>query len=268
MPDILPAADRHPARLQGETGLRRARQGLIDAAPVLIAILPVGLLFGALSAAQGLTVLDAVLMSATMYAGASQLVAIDLFGQAIPFWAIVLSVFAVNFRHILYSAALTPIIRGERWPTKVGVFALLVDPQFAMAERRHERGHPFSKAWYFAFGLALYSIWIATSWIGASFGQLIRDPDALALDMIFPIYFLGLVMGFRKRAHWAPVVLVSAVVSAAVFHAPALGIDWLGAPWHVSLGGLAGILVAALLAPPADPVVAEPEPVLAGGETR
>ncbi|MEM7566784.1 MAG: AzlC family ABC transporter permease, partial [Pseudomonadota bacterium] len=125
----------------------RARQGLIDVVPVVVAILPVGLLFGALSVAKGITVLDAVLMSATMYAGASQLVAIDLFGQSIPFWAIVLSVFAVNFRHILYSAALTPIVKGQGWLTKLGVFALLVDPQFAMTERRHEQGHRFSKAW-------------------------------------------------------------------------------------------------------------------------
>ena len=44
-------------------------------------------------------------MSATVYAGASQMVGIELFGNKVPPWLIVLSIFAVNFRHVLYSAS-------------------------------------------------------------------------------------------------------------------------------------------------------------------
>ncbi len=38
------------------------------------------------------------------------------------------------------------------------------------------------------------------------FGGLIANPHALGLDFLLPIYFLGLVMGFRKRPFWLPVV--------------------------------------------------------------
>ena len=226
-------------------------KGVAESLAVLVAVSPVGLLFGALAVAKGLTVGDAMLMSMTVFAGASQIVAIELFEQSVPAWAILPSVLAVNFRHVLYSAAMTPIVRARSVPEKAAIFALLIDPQFALTQRRAEGGLPFSMAWYLGLGLTTYAFWIAATWIGASFGRLIEDPQAWALDMLFPIYFLGLVMGFRGRRHWGLVVLTSGIVSAFVYHAPSLGLPWLGAPWHVSLGALAGILVATLMPPKA-----------------
>ncbi|KAB2751556.1 AzlC family ABC transporter permease, partial [Brucella anthropi] len=40
---------------------------------------------------------EAVFMSSIIYAGASQMVGLDLFGQNIAPWMIVMSIFAVNF---------------------------------------------------------------------------------------------------------------------------------------------------------------------------
>jgi predicted branched-subunit amino acid permease len=81
---------------------------------------------------------------------------------------------------------------------------------------------------------------VVLSAAGAVFGKLIPDPHALGLDFLLPIYFLGLVMEFRGRPTWLPVVAVSAVASIAAYH-------FIGSPWHVSVGALAGIAFAALL---------------------
>ena len=62
-----------------------------------------------------------------------------------------------------------------------------------------------------------------------TFGNLIPDPHALGIDFLLPIYFLGLVMGFRKRPLWLPVVAVSAVASIIAYKT-------VGSPWHVSIG--------------------------------
>ena len=215
--------------------------------PVWIAVVPVGLLFGAVAVQNGLTVGDAVLASAIIYAGASQLVAVELYGQSVPVWAIVLSVFAVNFRHVLYSAAISPVVR--RWSTVTRWIGLhfLIDPQFALAEVERERGRRIGPAWYFGLGIPIYALWIALAWLGATFGRLIENPVAFGFDMILPVYFLALVMGFRGRRNWLPVVLVSGVAATLVYHLPALG-----SPWHVSIGGLAGVLAAALMPPRLD----------------
>jgi branched chain amino acid efflux pump len=205
--------------------------------PIIIAVLPFGLLFGALAIDNGLSTFETVLMSAAVFGGASQMVGIELFGQKVAPWLIVLSIFAVNFRHVLYSAAFGRRIAA--WPplSKAVGFFLLTDPQFAETENRVEQGKPLSIAWYLGMGLPIWSCWVVEAGLGAYFGQLVPDPRAFGLDFLLPIYFLGLVMSFRKRPLWLPVVAVSAVASVVAYRL-------VGSPWDITVGALAGIAVA------------------------
>ncbi|MEZ5812090.1 MAG: AzlC family ABC transporter permease [Rhizobiaceae bacterium] len=207
--------------------------------PVMLAAAPFGALFGTLAINNGLTVGEAVLMSATIFGGASQMVGIELFGQEVAPWLIVLSIFAVNFRHVLYSASSGRRMAG--WPPlkrAIGFF-FLTDPQYAEAERRHENRRPVTPVWYFGMALPLYVSFVMLSWLGAVFGRLIADPEAFGLDYLLPIYFLSLVMAFRKRPLWLPVVAASAAASIVAYQT-------VGSPWHVSIGAVAGVLVAAV----------------------
>jgi len=215
-------------------------EGALKALPVIISAGPFAILFGAVAVANGQTVAEAALMSATVYAGASQLVGIELFGQAVPMWIVVLSILAVNFRHILYSAALTPFIDHFTLPQKLLSFFLLTDPQFAEAVARGESGRTVSFPWYFGFGAMIYVPWVAMSAVGGALGSVIGNPADYGIDVLLPIYFLGLVLGFRKRGNFLLIVTVSAVVSVAAQHV-------VGTPWHISIGALAGVLLAALL---------------------
>ena len=49
------------------------RRGVIDILPVVTAAVPIGLLFGTLAAAKGIAPTEAVLMSASVFAGMSAL---------------------------------------------------------------------------------------------------------------------------------------------------------------------------------------------------
>ena len=208
--------------------------------PVTVASAPFAFLFGVIATDNGFSVWEAVLMSATVYAGASQMVGLELFGQAIAPWLVVVSIFAVNFRHVLYSAALGR--RIGHWPIlqqTVGFF-VLTDPQYAEAEIKGEAGEKVTFAWYIGMGAIIYVPWVIESGLGAMFGKLIPDTHALGIDFLLPIYFLGLVMGFRKRPMWLPVVIVSAIVSVIAYRT-------VGSPWNVSIGAAAGILLAAAM---------------------
>ncbi len=88
----------------------------------------------------------------------------------------------------------------------------------------------------------IYICWVIEAGLGAAFGGLIPNPHALGLDFLLPIYFLGLVMDFRKRPLWVPVVSVSAAASIAAYYL-------VGSPWHVSIGAAAGIALAAMMPP-------------------
>lgn len=221
--------------------------------PVVVASAPFGILFGAIAAQNGLSVGEAMLMSATIYAGASQMVGLELFGQRVAPWLIVISIFAVNFRHILYSAAVGR--RIGHWPTwqKTVGFFFLVDPQYAETERRGEAGEPIGFVWYMGMAFPIYVCWIAESGIGAAFGALIPDTYALGLDFLLPIYFFGLVLGFRGRPLWLPIVLASSAASILAY-------KYVGSPWHVSIGALVGVLLAAAMPPPRLTAMATPRP--------
>jgi predicted branched-subunit amino acid permease len=215
-------------------------EGVRQGTPVCISAAPFGALFGAVAVANGQTIAEALLMSMTLFAGASQLVGIELFGQKIAAWVIVLSIFAVNFRHILYSAAMAPFVRHFSASEKFVTFFLLTDPQFAETVRRGEARGKGSFSWYLGFGLVIYVPWQVMTVLGATFGKLIGDPKLIGIDVLLPIYFMAIVLGFRKRANFLPVVAISGAVSVIAFHT-------VGSPWHVSIGAVAGMLLAAML---------------------
>lgn len=217
-------------------------RGMRRAVPVIIATLPFAILFGVLAVDSGLTVFETVLMSATIFAGASQLVGLNLFGHHVAPWIIVLSIFAVNFRHVLYSAAVGRHMEGWSPFRKAVGFFFLVDPQFAESERRALEKKPVTFAWYMGMGLPLYAFWVFDSWLGAAFGSYIPDTRSLGIEFLLPIYFLGLLMEFRGRPLFLPVVVTGAV-AAIVAH------ETVGSPWHVTIGALAGILVAVVMPP-------------------
>lgn len=216
-------------------------RGMRTGIPILVASSPFAILFGAMAVENGLTVVEATLMSAAIFAGASQMVGLELFGLSVAPWLIVFSIFAVNFRHVLYSAALGRNVPHWSPVTKAVAFFFLVDPVFAESERRVENGRPVTLGWYMGVGGPMYLSWILMSWAGAEFGsRVMPDAHAIGLDFLLPIYFLGLVMGFRARPRWLPVVLISAVASVLAFF-------FIGSPWHVTVGALMGVLLAAFL---------------------
>jgi 4-azaleucine resistance transporter AzlC len=216
-----------------------ALDGVRDIMPAVIATIPFGLVFGALSLQAGLKLAESVGMSALTSAASAQFVALQLWVHPLPFWAIVLSVAAVNIRHILYGAALGRKLQHWPVPTRYLAFALLTDTTYALAELRP--GPRLSAAYYFGMGVPIYLVWIATTWLGFVFGAVIRDPNALGFDFILTAYFIFLIAGFRRRRNALPVIAASAAGSVAAYLA-------LGSPWHFAGGALAGIAVAILLA--------------------
>ncbi|HWT31556.1 MAG TPA: AzlC family ABC transporter permease [Propylenella sp.] len=216
-------------------------RGLRDIFPIMVATVPFGIVFGALAAQQGLTLAENLLMSGLVYAGASQFVALQFWTHPLPFWTILASVLAVNLRHVLYSAAMGRKIGHWPVPARYAGFALLVDPTFALAELRG--GPRLSVAYYFGIGVPLYLNWVTCTGIGALFGNLIADPQAIGLDFVVTAYFIFLIVGFRKRPNALPVIVASAAGSILAYLTA-------GPPWHFAGGAAAGMAIAAALAKP------------------
>ncbi|KQT50894.1 branched-chain amino acid ABC transporter permease [Aureimonas sp. Leaf454] len=225
------------------TASSEARAALREILPVLVVTVPFGAVYGTVAAGQGLTIAETLGLSATIFAGASQLAAIQMIGLGSPLWVVIVSVFALNFRHVLYSASIGRHLQRFSPVEKALAFFLLTDPSFGSAEARAAE-RPLTKTFYFTYNIILYVTWLGASAIGAIFGGLIEDPHAAGLDFVLPIYFLTLLMAFRTRANFLPIVLASGIASALIYVT-------LGAPWHITLGAFGGILYAVLKPTPA-----------------
>ena len=216
--------------------------GFKDSIPIIFAVSPFGALFGAAAIAAGLTPSEAILSSMVMFAGASQFVFIEVNGLDVPAWSVVLAVFAVNFRMILYSASLGRKMTAFSTLQKYFSFLLLTDPAWAASEARHD-SQGLRPAYFMGYAIPLYLLWIGVTAHGVSFGRLIDDPVKFGFDFLLPVYFLTILMGFRKRPRWLPIVLVSGIASVLIY-------KFVGPPWHISLGALIGVGVAAMLPVP------------------
>ncbi len=214
-------------------------EGVRDILPVMVATTPFGMVFGALAMKQGFSVFETLLMSGSVYGGASQFVALQMWTDPLPFWTILMSALAVNLRHVLYSASLGR--RMMHWPatTRYAGFAFLTDPIFALAVS--QGGPRLGAGYYFGLGLPLYVNWLVATAIGAILGNFIRRPEAIGLDFVVTAYFLVLILGFRKQPKALPVIAASAAAALAA---------WLliGSPWHFAAGATAGMATAAILA--------------------
>ncbi len=206
----------------------------------MFAVAVTGALFGATAINNGLTFWQAIGSSASVFAGASQFVFLDLFNLKVPVWSILLAVFAVNFRHVLYSASIGRYMNNFTWFQRYAGFFFLSDPSFGAGEKKAAEGR-LTPAYFFGFGASLYPVWLMSTATGAWLGNLVEDPKVLGLDMLMSLYFLTLLMGFRARPNWLTVVLASGIASAIIYKT-------LGSPWHITLGSLFGIAVAIFMA--------------------
>jgi 4-azaleucine resistance transporter AzlC len=216
------------------------RLGFLDILPILLAAFPIGLLWGTLAGRAGLSALETGLASATIFAGAAQFVAIDLWTNPAPWLLLTVTVFVVNLRHVLMGASLSRHVGTMPGHAMPFLVVLLVDEVWALAERR-AMNSSLTLPYYMGLGLPLLINWVIATVIGSVMGRGLGDPAAYGLDFAFSALFIAILAGFWKGPRTGAVFLAAAATAAIVkLYVP-------GA-WYIALGGIAGMLVALISA--------------------
>ncbi len=215
--------------------LAGALRGARLVVPLLISSFVFGLVTGAAARGAGLSLLEATLMSALVFGGTAQMVALQGWTTPVPVLPIVLTTFAVNSRLIPMSAALRPWFRHYPRATAYGTLMLLVDINWAFAMREQAAGRR-DGAFILGSGLALYVNWVASTALGHEMGGRVADIRAWGIDFIVPAFCAAMLAGVVRRRHDLTPCLVGGAVAAAM----ALLVP---GHWHVLVGGLAGSLV-------------------------
>lgn len=213
------------------------KQGLSDIAPMTIAYAPIAALWGALAASKGLSPLEAVLMSAWCYSGASQFLALDLWGKA-SLAMLAVTAASVSLRHVLMSASVSRQMAGwHRGKASILLF-WLTDEAWAMIERR-ALSKPISPSYFFGVAFPLWPNWFFFTFVGATLGARFGDGKNIGLDFAFAAMFIAVVAGFWKGPRTGGILVASslAAIVARVYFPGA---------WYILAGGIAGMIVGVL----------------------
>jgi len=222
------------------------RDALTDIAPALLAGMPMGLLFGALAGAKGMSPLEVLMMSSLVFAGGAQFAALGLWQAPLPILALVISTALINARHILMSVSLAPKLRRFTMPGRLLGFALMADENWALAERR-ATNRPLTPGYYLGMAVVFWANWVLWSFMGALLGPTLGDPSRFGADFAFVAIFIGLVVALCKGRRRSFGIVTTSAAAAALVHVV------IGSPWHVLAGALAGTAAAAVLHRPGAP---------------
>lgn len=221
------------------------REGLIRGfaliAPALPGVIVFGMAFGAAAAAKGLTLGEAALMSALVYAGMAQMVTLEAWPTQWSWAAIgslALLTAVVNSRMVLMGASLHPWLKAHPKGLNAAHLFFFTDANYLAGSRYHAEGGR-DLGVLIGAGLALWVLWIGCTIPGHLMGALVADPKRFALDLVMPIFFAGMLVplwkGRKAAVPWAVAGLVALLASKT-----------LGGHWFILIGALSGVLFAAL----------------------
>ena len=212
------------------------RRGFIASQPLAVGSLLYGTTFGVLALGSGLSIVEALVMSLTLYSGTGQIAAVGAITAGAGIYATVAAVLLLNARYVLYGAALRPWLSGATPLQAYTTLYLLGDGNWVIAMKARAQGES-NAGFVLGSGLAMFFPWMAGTLVGALAGGWIPNPKVLALDF-FLVAFCAAMLAGMWRAKPNYLAAAAALVAALVAD------RFLPAGWPIVAAGVAGILVA------------------------
>lgn len=185
--------------------------GIRAALPLLMGIVPFGIVCGAAAVAAGLSPGQASALAWGVFAGSSQIVFTQLYASGAPAWVAVATGWVVNLRFMMYSAALAPHLR-EAPPRRRWLAAyLLTDQAFACTIARALEGRPHLTIFYLGIAATLWVFWQAANLIGIVAGRLI--PAGLSSDFIVALTFISILVPLTRDRRMLAAALAGGIAA-------------------------------------------------------
>ena len=214
-------------------------KGIIDVSPLMIPVVPFGLIFGILAIDIGFSPLATMGMSLIIFGGASQIVLLQLFSGGASSLVIISSVGAVNSRHLLYGAVVSEHVSDLKLIWKIIISYFLIDQSFSRSNEYFKKNNDKNKYFHLiGGGVTCWVIWQTTTFLGIILGSAI--PEKLGLSFAVPLTFLALLVNdFRKMIN-VIVIIISGLVAT-------LGYNYIPYKAYVIVAAFAGLFTAMIL---------------------
>ena len=146
--------------------------------------------FGVLARTLGWGVVAPIVFSGVVFSGSAQFAVADVLGAGGSALAAIVAAVLVNARFAVMGVAVASVLRGG--PMRRALEAQsTVDASWALAS---QGGGRFDRELLIGATLPQYIAWVGGTAIGVFAGDTIGDPEALGLDVLFPAFFLGLLI--------------------------------------------------------------------------
>ena len=194
--------------------------GVRDELPILLGVIPFGMIYGVSAIGAGIPPSIAQAMSCIVFAGSAQFVITQLVAAGTPSLVVILTAFILNIRHMLYSASVSSYTRKLHPLWKWLLAYLLVDEAYAVTILHYQKpGDNTQKHWYFlGAGLALWTTWQLSTAAGIFLGGHI--PASWSLDFTSTLTFIALVVPTLKDYVSTTAALTSALTALLVVALP------------------------------------------------
>ncbi|MGB3492644.1 MAG: AzlC family ABC transporter permease [Elainellaceae cyanobacterium] len=206
--------------------------GVKTIAPIIVGIIPFGMISGITAVENGLSEGSAQIMSIVVFAGASQLAGVQLMSDGAPVLVIWLTTFMINLRFTMYSASLAPHMRSLPTQWKALIAYILTDQSYALSVTHYDQqarqledkvGYaqtnprpapltPHQKAaFYLGISITVWVVWQLSSAVGIFLGASI--PDGWSLGFAIPLVFMVLAIPAIQGWSTAAAALTAAILS-------------------------------------------------------
>lgn len=212
------------------------KKGVKASLPIVLGYIPVALTYGVLAEQSGLNLLELTLMSALVYAGASQFMGVNMIVAGSGALEIIVATFVLNFRHFVMNLSFMNSIRGQiKLNNRLIMSAGLTDETFAVASlHKSEAAEEKGTLFYFTIILFAYFSWVLGSFVGGLLGGII--PETLSESMGIALYamFIGLLVPSVKREWRIGLIAIIAMLISMI------AANFLSTGWAIVLGTIIG----------------------------
>ena len=172
-------------------------QGVKAGVPIILGIIPVGVAFAIMARQSGFSILETIMMSATVFAGASQMVSVNMYSQGADLLAIILATFVINLRHLIMSTCIMHKMKSDNVLMKALVSFGITDESFAIFTNLESEEATIG----FFMGLisVTYSTWVLSTVLGAISVKLLPAIIAYSLGISLYAMFIALLIPNVKR---------------------------------------------------------------------
>ena len=212
------------------------KRGAIAILPLALAASFYGFAFGVLAAQAGFTWWSVGVLSASVYAGSSQIVAVEQLSTTGSVLAAIIAGAALNLRYVAIVASLSEVLDGLSIKQKLLAIHLVSDENWALTMAQRKRSPDVGAGFLYGSGLVMIGVWVLSTTMGAAIGHALPGLERYGIGFAFTAAFIAMTYRlWQRQSQFLP------WLTAAVFALGACSIG-ISSAFGILTGAFAGLV--------------------------